>query len=168
MVPIRIYLCNVTARNLGPNCAEIDRRDGGSVMFESTGAGVAFLFARVLFGGVLAFTGINHFTSTAEMTGYAEFKGLPFPKLSVLASGGLLIFAGLSLVTGIVPAVGAGALALFLFVSAITMHDFWNADGEDAQDEMTSFLKNVYGVGGALAFLAVAEVAWPYALNVGF
>ena len=47
------------------------------------------------------------------------------------------------------------------------MHDFWNAEGEDRQTEMTSFLKNLYGVGAALAFLAVAGTAWPYALNVG-
>lgn len=137
------------------------------MMFETAGADVVFLLARVLFGGVLAFTGLNHFLNVDEMAGYAEFKGLPAPTLSVVGSGGLLIFGGLSLVAGVVPTLGAGALALFLLVSAITMHDFWNVDGEEAQNEMTSFLKNVFGVGGALAFLALAGVAWPYALNVG-
>lgn len=136
-------------------------------MFKTAGADVAFLLARVLFGGVLAFMGINHFMNAEAMSGYAEFKGLPAPKLSVLGSGGLLVFGGLSLITGIVPSIGAGALALFLMVSAVAMHDFWNMDGEDAQNEMTSFLKNVFGAGGALAFLALAGGAWPYALNVG-
>jgi len=135
--------------------------------FATAGADVAFLLARVLFGGVLAFTGVNHFTGTEAMAEYAAFKGIPFPTLSVLGSGGLLVFGGASIVVGAVPAVGAGALAVFLFVSAVTMHDFWNAEGEDRQDEMTSFLKNLYGVGAALAFLAVAGTAWPYALDVG-
>ena len=136
-------------------------------MFETVGAEVVFLLARVVFGGVLAFTGLNHFLDTESMVGYAEFKGLPAPTFSVFASGGLLVFGGLSLITGVLPSIGAGALALFLLVSAVTMHDFWRMDGEEAQSEMTSFLKNVFGVGGALAFLAVAGAQWPYALNIG-
>jgi uncharacterized membrane protein YphA (DoxX/SURF4 family) len=136
-------------------------------MFETAGAEIAFLLARVIFGGVLAFTGLSHFTNAEETIGYAEFKGLPAPKLSVLGSGGLLVFGGLSIVTGVVPTVGAGALAVFLLVSAVAMHDFWNAEGEDAESEMTSFLKNLYGTGSAIAFLALAGAPWPYALDVG-
>jgi len=47
------------------------------------------------------------------------------------------------------------------------MHDFWAVDEEEAQTEMTQFLKNVYGAGAAVAFLIVATVPWPYALNIG-
>jgi uncharacterized membrane protein YphA (DoxX/SURF4 family) len=101
------------------------------------------------------------------MAGYAEFKGLPAPRASVLLSGGLLIFGGLSLVAGIYPTIGAGALAVFLLVSGVAMHDFWAVDEEEAQTEMTQFLKNVYGAGAAVAFLIVATVPWPYALNIG-
>jgi uncharacterized membrane protein YphA (DoxX/SURF4 family) len=137
------------------------------MMFETTGTAVVFLLARLLFGGVLAFMGLNHFMNSEEMAGYAEFKGLPAPTFSVLASGGLLVFGGLSVVTGVVPAIGAGALALFLFVSAVTMHDFWSMEGEEAQNEMTSFLKNLFGAAGALAFLAVAGTPWPYAVGLG-
>ncbi|QLD86027.1 DoxX family protein [Natronomonas halophila] len=136
-------------------------------MFDAAGADIVFLIARVLFGGVLAFMGLNHFLNLEDMTGYAQFKGLPAPKASVLFSGGLLVFGGLSLITGVLPAIGAGAIALFLVVSAITMHDFWNQEGEEAQNEMTAFLKNIYGAGAALAFLAVANAVWPYAVNVG-
>ena len=136
-------------------------------MLDAAGAGELFLLARILFGGVLAFTGLNHFIDTDSMAGYAEFKGLPAPRASVLLSGGLLIFGGLSLVTGVLPTVGAGGLAVFLLISGITMHDFWTVDGEDKQTEMTQFLKNVYGTGAAVAFLVAASVPWPYALNIG-
>lgn len=47
------------------------------------------------------------------------------------------------------------------------MYDFWNTEGEDEQNEMTSFLKNVFGGGGVTVFLALAGVAWPYAFDVG-
>ncbi len=137
------------------------------MVFEATGAAELFLLARVLFGGVLAFTGLNHFLDTDAMAGYAEFKGLPAPRASVLASGGLLVFGGLSIAAGVLPAIGAGALAVFLVGSAVAMHDFWAVDDDEAQTEMTQFLKNVYGAGAALAFLVAASVPWPYALNVG-
>jgi putative oxidoreductase len=137
------------------------------MMFETAGADIVFLLARILFGGVLAFMGVNHFRNVEEMTGSADFKGIPAPKASVLFSGGLLVFGGLSLIAGVLPTIGAPALAIFLLVSAVTMHDFWNMEGEDAQNEMTGFLKNVFGAGGALVFFALAGAAWPYALNVG-
>jgi len=138
------------------------------MVFEAAGAAELFLLARILFGGVLAFTGVNHFMDTDSMAGYAEFKGLPAPRASVLLSGGLLVFGGLSLVAGIYPTIGAGGLAVFLLVSGVAMHDFWAVDEEEeAQTEMTQFLKNVYGAGAAVAFLIVATVPWPYALNIG-
>lgn len=137
------------------------------MVFDAAGAGELFLIARLLFGGVLAFTGVNHFIDTDSMAGYAEFKGLPAPRASVLLSGGLLVFGGLSLVAGVYPTIGAGALAVFLLASGIAMHDFWAVDEEEAQTELTQFLKNVYGTGAALAFLVAASVPWPYALNIG-
>ncbi len=136
-------------------------------MFDAAGADLVFLLARVFFGGVLAFTGVNHFLDTDSMAEYAAYKGLPAPRVSVLASGALLIGGGLSIVLGVMPAVGAGLLAIFLVVSAVTMHDFWAVDDEQRQDEFTHFLKNVYGAAGALAFVVAANVPWPYALNLG-
>ena len=48
------------------------------------------LVTRLLFGGVIAFMGLNHFLQTDEMTGYAQHKGVPAPQLSVIASGAAL------------------------------------------------------------------------------
>lgn len=136
-------------------------------MFDAVLAGELFLLARLLFGGVLAFMGLNHFMDAESMAQYADFKGLPAPRAAVLSSGGLLVFGGLSIVLGVFPAVGAGALALFLAVAAVTMHDFWRQEGEDKQTEMTHFLKNVFGAGAAIGFLAVSGTTWPYAVGVG-
>ena len=137
------------------------------MVFDTAGAGVAFLLGRVLFGAILAFTGLNHFLNGAEMVPYAEFKGIPLPGLAVPFSGGMLLFGGLAIVLGVYPVLGAGALALFLLVATPTMHDFWAVAEEDQQDEMTSFLKNVGLLGGALVFLALGGVDWPYAVGVG-
>ena len=138
------------------------------LQFDTPLAGELFLLGRLLFGGVLAFTGLNHFTDIDGMAGYAEFKGLPLPRFSVIASGVLLTLGGLGIVVGAFPVLAAGALAVFLVVSAVTMHDFWAADDpEEQQSEMTSFLKNLYGAGAALALLALGGSAWPYAVGIG-
>ena len=139
-----------------------------SAVFTSPGASEVFLLARLLFGGVVAFMGLNHFLNAEQMTGYAEMKGLPVPGFSVLASGAMLVLGGLSIISGAFVVLGAGAVALFLLVAAVTMHDFWRVeDAERQQTEMTQFLKNVTMAGAALAFLALAGAPWQYALDVG-
>ena len=139
-----------------------------SGLFASAGAAEVFLLARLLFGGVVAFMGFNHFANVENMTGYAEMKGLPAPGFAVVASGAMLVLGGLSIVTGAYVVLGAGAIALFLLVSAVTMHDFWSVDDpQQQQTEMTQFLKNLTMAGAALAFLALASAQWQYGLDVG-
>ncbi|PAU84507.1 quinol oxidase [Halorubrum salipaludis] len=138
------------------------------LQFDAPFAGELFLLGRLLFGATLAFMGLNHFMDLETMAGYAEFKGLPAPRFSVIASGLVLVLGGLGVAAGAFPVLAAGALAAFLLVSAVTMHDFWSVDDpEEKQSEMTSFLKNVYGAGAALALLAVGGTAWPYAAGLG-
>jgi uncharacterized membrane protein YphA (DoxX/SURF4 family) len=135
--------------------------------FDTAGAGVAFLLARVIFGGVFVFTGLNHFLDAEGMIGYAQAKGIPMASIGVPASGGLLIAAGLGIVLGVYPTVAAGAIAVFLLASTPTMHDFWNVPEDQKQGELNDFLKNVALLGGALAVLVLASETWPLAANVG-
>jgi len=144
----------------------IDRGDR-LMVFDSAGAGVVFLLARVLFGGVMAFTGLNHFLDAEGMIGYAQAKGIPAASLGVPFSGGMLIFGGLGLILGVYPTIAAGAIAVFLVGATPTMHDFWNAPEDQRQGEFNNFLKNVALLGGALVFLALASSTWPLAANVG-
>jgi putative oxidoreductase len=137
------------------------------MVFDTPGAGLAFLLARVLFGAVLAFTGLNHFQNAESMIGYAQSKGIPMASIGVPVSGGLLMAGGLGIVLGVYPTLAAGALAVFLVGATPTMHDFWNAPEEQYQNEFNNFLKNVALLGGALAFLVVASETWPLAVNVG-
>lgn len=137
------------------------------MVVETTLGAVGFLLGRVLFGGVLAFMGLNHFVQRAEMTGYAASKGLPAPDAAVLASGAVLLLGGLGLVAGAFPVLASSALAGFLLVASVTMHDFWTVgDPEARQQELTHFLKNAALAGGALVLLAVGGAEWPFALGL--
>jgi uncharacterized membrane protein YphA (DoxX/SURF4 family) len=139
-----------------------------SGVFASPGSAELFLLARVLFGGVLAFMGLNHFTNLDDVAGYAGMKGVPMPRLVVAFTGGLLVLGGLSVIVGAYVVVGAGALALFLLASAVGMHDFWTVeDPQQQQTEMTQFLKNVTLAGAAVGLVALGGVTWPYAVGIG-
>lgn len=130
--------------------------------------GIVLLVARVLFGGVIAFTGLNHFLDAEGMTGYARHKGLPAARLSVLGSGAVLVLGGIAIVTGVLPVLGAAAVTVFLVVAALTMHDFWAVPEEQQQNEMTQFLKNVSLAGGALALSILGLSNWAFSLGIRF
>jgi putative oxidoreductase len=130
--------------------------------------GIALLIGRLLFGGVLAFMGLNHFMQTDQLAGYAESKGLPAPRIGVLVSGALLVVGGLAVASGAYAAVGAALIAVFLVVATPTIHDFWTfEDPEAKQQEMVNFLKNVGLLGAAIALGAIALLDWPYAVAAG-
>lgn len=128
---------------------------------------IVFLLARVLIGGFLAFQGLNHFTNADAMTGYAQSKGLPAARAGVLLSGGMLVFGGIGIALGVLPALAAGAVAVFLLVATPVMHDFWAVPEDQQQSELTQFIKNAQLFGAALLFLALSNETWAYALGAG-
>lgn len=124
-----------------------------------------FLLGRLLFGGILAFNGLNHFLDAESMAGYAGAKGVPAPGFMVPFTGGLLLFGGLGVALGVLSTLAAGALVVFLAVTTPLMHDFWAVPDEQKQGELINFLKNVALAGAALVLLAISAGAWPYALG---
>ena len=74
-----------------------------------TGLGaILILVGRLLFGGFLAFQGLNHFMNTDEMAGYAGSKGVPAARFGVTASGIMLLLGGLGIILGVYPIIAAG------------------------------------------------------------
>ncbi|QIS02990.1 DoxX family membrane protein [Nocardia brasiliensis] len=116
---------------------------------------VVVLIGRVLFAVLFLSSGLGHFLQTDAMAGYAESRGLPMAKLSVLASGALFALGGLSILLGVWADLGALVLAVLLVVTAVLMHGFWKeTDAEAKQMEMISFNKDVALGGAALMLFA--------------
>ena len=135
---------------------------------ETAAGGLAFLVGRLVFGVVLGFMGLGHFTGLDGMSSYAEAQGIPAPRLSVAGSGLILVLGGLSIILGAYPLLGAAAIAVFFLGVTPVMHAFWTVeDPGQRQSEMTNFLKNAALFGAALVFGALSGTAWPYALNLG-
>ncbi|AFU00556.1 DoxX family protein [Nocardia brasiliensis] len=116
---------------------------------------VVVLIGRVLFAVLFLSSGVGHFMQTDAMAGYAESRGLPMAKLSVLGSGALFALGGLSILLGVWADLGALVLAVLLVVTAVLMHAFWKeTDAQAKQMEMISFNKDVALGGAALMLFA--------------
>ena len=114
---------------------------------------------RILFAAMFVLSGVNHFTQADAMTGYAQHKGVPSPKLANLASGALLLLGGLSVILGVFADLGALVVSVLLVIMAVMMHDFWKqSDPQAKQMEMIGFLKNISMAGGGLFMFAVMSL----------
>ena len=112
---------------------------------------IVLIIGRVLFSLIFVASGVAHLTKLEAMTGYAQYKKVPAAKLSVIATGLMLIIGGLYVALGIYADLGALLLAIFLLLSAFKMHDFWTVtDAQAKQSEMTSFMKNLALAGASL------------------
>jgi uncharacterized membrane protein YphA (DoxX/SURF4 family) len=124
---------------------------------------ILFLAGRVLFGLFWIIAGFNHLTKTKALAGYAEAKGVPMPKLSVMVSGLLILFGGLSIVLGYYPYIGVLSLSLFLVPVTLMMHRFWEEKGDSRMSQMSNFLRNIALLGAALMLLQI-PLPWVYSL----
>jgi putative oxidoreductase len=124
-----------------------------------------FLAGRVLYGGFFLLAGIDHFRYVNMMTPYAGAKGIPAPRVSVLGSGALVLFGGLSILLGVRPAWGVLFVTLFLLPTSLLMHNYWaDKDPGAKQANLTNFKKNIALLGAAWMFLLIPQ-PWPLSLR---
>src|SRR3990172_779122 len=89
-------------------------------------------------------------------------QGAPAPSVAVAATGAMLTAAGLSLISGVRPKIGASLTAAFLLGVSPVMHAFWREEGQERMNDTINFSKNMALVGGALLAASVPE-PWPWA-----
>ena len=119
---------------------------------------IVLLVGRVLFALIFINSGIAHLTQVQAMSGYAQFKKIPSPKLAVIVSGLMIIVGGLYIALGVYADLGALLLALFLVVTAFMMHNFWTIqDAQAKQGETINFFKNLSLAGAALIIFALVS-----------
>jgi putative oxidoreductase len=116
---------------------------------------IVLYIGRILFGGYFLFNAFNHFSQLQMMTGYAQSKGIPSPRLAVAGGGVLLAIGGISLLLNVLPVFGLVALVLFLVPVTFMMHAYWKVQEPMAKmGEMVNFMKNMALLGAALLLLA--------------
>ncbi len=127
------------------------------------------LVGRILFAALFIGSGISfHLLGEKMATGYAQAKGVPMARITVLASGVLIIVGGLMIALGIWADLGALFLAAFLLPTALVMHNFWTqTDPQTRAMEMVQFNKDVALFGATLIiFVFYAKFGDDLGLNI--
>jgi uncharacterized membrane protein YphA (DoxX/SURF4 family) len=125
----------------------------------------AFIVGRLLVGGFYVYAGTDNLLNISSKVGYATFKGVPFPMLSITLASILILIGGMSILTGFRPIVGIYAVILFLVPVTLMMHKFWVV--EDLQlrvIEWRAFLSNLALAGSALLLTGVPR-PWTWSVE---
>lgn len=127
--------------------------------------GAVFLIGRILVGGYYLMSAVHHFSDLGPMARMVGHASVPLPQVAIVLSGLLLAIAGFSLLFGLYPNVGVGALVLFLVPVTLVMHAFWaDHDPQRRQMDLINFTKNMGLLGSSLMFLAIPR-PWAYSLE---
>lgn len=111
---------------------------------------ILLLIARLFFSLVFIMSGFNHIKNAEMLTGYARSKNVPASKFSIILSGIVIIFGGLTILFGLWVKVGALLLTLFLLFTAFAMHPYWKVEEPaNKMNEQNHFLKDLALAGAA-------------------
>ena len=81
---------------------------------------------------------------------YMASEGVPASKIMLAGAIAFLIAGSLSIILGFRARVGATLLLIFLILATYFFHDFWNFEGQQQQDQMIQFMKNLSMMGTML------------------
>lgn len=105
---------------------------------------------RILLAAIFIVAGMNKLLNFGGTAAYMESAGLPMVEVLLVATivielgGGLMIALGWN--------ARWAALAIFLFIIPVTLifHDFWTVEGQEMQNQLNHFMKNLAIMGGML------------------
>ncbi|HLU44611.1 MAG TPA: DoxX family membrane protein [Natronosporangium sp.] len=114
------------------------------------------LIGRILFVLLFLISAMGHFRQADAMTAYAQSRGVPSPRASVLATGVIMVVGALLVLLGLWADLGALLLFLFLIGAAFFMHPFWKeSDQQTRQMESLHFYKDISLAGASLALFGL-------------
>ncbi len=94
---------------------------------------------------------IPKFNDVAE---YMAGEGVPIPQVMLAGAILFLIAGSLSIIAGYKARIGALLLLVFLAAATYYFHDFWTFEGEQKQQQMIQFMKNLSLMGTMLFVIA--------------
>ncbi len=117
-----------------------------------------FLIGQIVLGIYFIVSGVKHFTQFPGTVGYATFKKLPAPKLSVAVTGAMLVIGGIGVLFQWQIAITYALLVMFLVGAAVFVHTFWKEKDPAARmGDRINFEKNLALAAALLMLLASAS-----------
>lgn len=124
---------------------------------DSVAAEPPSLLGRTLYSGVLAYMAVDGFKNNEKRVEVAQSKDVPMPEVLVPAATALLLVANVGLLLWKYPRASAIVLIVFFLGTTPKIHDFWNMEGKERNNNKINFCKNLALLGGAIVLLTEAH-----------
>jgi putative oxidoreductase len=112
---------------------------------------ILLIVGRCLLGGLFVAGGIKHFFIMDSVLGMMKARGVPHPKLVLLAGSIFQLICGLLFILGISITLAAAGLIVFTVVASVMLLNFWDLEPGPAREGlMDAFLTNIALIGGLL------------------
>ena len=108
------------------------------------------LLGRVLLSVIFILSGLGKLPHFQAVAGMMAGKGIPLASVALVITLLIEIGGGLLILTGYQAKYAAPVIALWLIPVTLVFHHFWGIPGEQQQEQMVNFLKNVAIIGGLL------------------
>lgn len=122
---------------------------------QSTIQGLATVLGRVMIATIFFMSAVgNKIPNFNGVAGYMQSEGVPQPQIMLAGAIVFLIAGSVSVVLGYKARFGAGLLLVFLILATYFFHDFWTMEGQEQQQQMIQFMKNLSLMGGMVFLMA--------------
>lgn len=116
---------------------------------------VASILARVMIATIFFMSAVgNKIPNFSGVVDYMTSAGVPSPRLMLALAIVFLLFGSVSVILGYHARFGAALLLVFLALATYYFHAFWNFTGQDQQNQMIQFMKNLSMMGTMLFLIA--------------
>jgi|GEM_PF-72070 len=113
------------------------------------------IVARVMIATIFLLSAVgNKIPKFNDVAAYMASEGVPQPQVMLAGAIVFLIIGSVSIVIGYKARFGAGLLFVFLVLATYYFHDFWNFTGNDQQQQMIQFMKNLSMAGTMVLVMA--------------
>lgn len=109
--------------------------------------------ARAMIATIFLLSAVgNKIPNFKGVAAYMATEGVPQPQIMLAGAIVFLVVGSVSIVVGYQARFGAGLLFVFLVLATYYFHDFWNFTGNDQQQQMIQFMKNL-SLAGTMLFI---------------
>ncbi|MEE8056056.1 MAG: DoxX family protein [Gammaproteobacteria bacterium] len=115
------------------------------------------IVGRILLAAIFIVAGMNKLLNFGGTAAYMESAGLPMVEVLLVAT--IVIELGGGLMIALAWNARWAALAIFLFIIPVTLifHDFWTVEGQEMQNQLNHFMKNLAIMGGMLYVIVMGS-----------
>jgi putative oxidoreductase len=117
---------------------------------------VLVLLGRLLLGGLFVVGGVRHLFLIPVLTQRIAARGVPCPRIVLLAGSAFQFVAGLLVILGLFVPAAAFGLVLFTLAASFMLLNFWDMEGQPRQNTINVWLSNIAIIGGLLVTAAQA------------